>query len=157
MDPQLATTKSASLETHRTSQSVLPSFPPRFHLQGRSPAQNNHFLLKGRKSGCYSPKVILITGSGKRCAYNEVFWSQKLSFPVILPNVLFTTDLKQRCHLILYLNFTQWGQGLPPSLGKDVSSYPSGEVLRKRSLLPSPSLPASYPPPLGEHSAPSWP
>ena len=110
MDPQLATTISATLETHRTSQSVLPSFPlPLFHLQGRSPAQNNHFLLKGRKSGCYSPKVILITASGKSCAYNEVFWSQKLSFPVILPNVLFTTDLKQRCHLILYLNFTWCG------------------------------------------------
>ena len=147
MDPQLATTISATLETHRTSQSVLPSFPlPLFHLQGRSPAQNNHYLLKGRKSGCYSPKVILITASGKSCAYNEVFWSQKLSFPVILPNVLFTTDLKQRCHLILYLNFTQWGWGLPPSLGKDVSSNPSGEVLRKRTVScpPPHSLPPTH-------------
>lgn len=158
MDPQLATTKSATLETRRTSQSVIPSLPPCFHLQGRNPAQNNHFLLKGRKSGCYSPKVILITGSGKSCAYNEVFWSQKLSFLVILPQHLVYNRSETAVPFNFVFKLHSVGAGAATVSWQGCLFYPSGEVLRKRTVYCPP--PHSLPPThlcLGEHSAPSWP
>lgn len=61
------------------------------------------------------------------------------------PSVLFTTDLKQRCHLILYLNFIQWGWGLPQSLGKDVSSTLQVKSLEREQFTALPLTPCLPP------------
>lgn len=163
---QLPTAGSSTLETlemHRTSQSVscqswLPLFPPSISSGEKSRLERQFSIKRGDKSGCYSPKAMLITRHGTICAYNERFWSQMLSFQVVFPKqVLFTqTDLKERCHLILSLNLAPRGAAGCYSLGKDAAWYFSGEVIRKRTAVsPLPWLPP--PPPLWRGSAHSQP
>lgn len=91
---------------------LIPSLPPSTAV-GKSSIESPLPIKRGDKSGCYSPKVIGTSGRHGKVVLTMKYFDHRcsslgLSHP---PAVLFThIDLKQRCHLILYLNLAPWGQ-----------------------------------------------
>lgn len=69
---QLSTIEPETLGTHAASQLAcqFSNLPPPPISSGETEHIITIFHEGGGKSGCYSPRVVLISGHGKVCAYN---------------------------------------------------------------------------------------